>query len=1250
MALTIDQLYDKYADRAPDPGGLEFWTKGFLGEGDTTIDANEEASFARAVAEARAQGTEPAAKTTAPATTTTNTNTGGITNLPTTEATPTSVIGTPVISSPLSLLDTNTSTAVDTPNYRQMVIDAYGTIGRTGFGTEASNIDKQGADEWTKALETGKIKPEDWNKTFQSAVTDYIATNPNDKYTQYVKNYLGLPNTTTATSPLNSTATLFEDTFGRKPTQDEINMFGDTVESRELDSFFGTARNEVVNTMPTTGAVGNLAKQILAQGTTSQWGGEGYGSTTKNAYDMAAMLASQGFKDINDFGKVAAYAPLQEIGKTYNGQQVVTYLVDDGGVRNAVRMPDGGVDADGNPTTKMVDIPSNAKLESVYGQYDPTYDTVSRVDPSKIKTVDGQAVVETGGTTFGNVKTGKAIESFYDKAGGNVWGGTFAGKDSTAYGVQFDNSGKPIFYSQYGGDSSDIGDLQPLLSIASLVPGIAPFAMAANAAISASQGNMAGAILSGLGASGAFAGGVMAEIDALANAGDFAGANALWEGSLLAQNAGNIATATNVARGLNAIDKRNIAGAINAGLSLGGVSVSPELRTAATLFNAATAIGSGDTASMLDAASALTGSSDAKLAASALRFIDAIQSENPTAIINATKGFTSTVKSATDTSQVFKAFSNKIASGETVENTLASLSSGTDADVNLPSGLQLAGVTNGTTSDAGSGFNVGVTGRPIFAEDSRASKIEVPFGYRILSASETDNKPAGSFVDNTTGAWMAPITDVSKLDTSRLQSDIDLFKSSMGDLDRATVSSDGTSNVSSGSLDALTSYLDGTDSVSSNNSSNNSATRGLDSVNTSNSASTSNNTINAKSGLNSVSGDGIEELVITDKRPIDELVITADRPANVIVNDDNTTTTVVVDNDGKVTTHDCAAGYHWNEATQACVADAKVVTPKVNIPVVNTPTVKTPVTMTSPLSGVGTPPPVLDTSEKMLKGAPAQKRMELAKLQQLFASLTPEMAAVLSERGFEPPKFKEDKVEETPSAKAETSVFGNLSDELYRPTFMATGGSVLESMKPKYIEYPKHLSAAPVVGTGGVDSPLKLAALKHLYQTVGKPMRELGGLAQGGLPQKYAKASPKGHKPEFITGLTGYYATGKGTGQSDDIPAMLHDGDYVIDADAVAALGDGSSKAGAEALSEFQSQVPHSMSTGGQAVPAKIADGEYVFPEAFVSAIGEGDNKLGAKRLDAMREELRAHKRSAPTSKIPPKAKSPLDYLRMAKG
>ena len=200
---------------------------------------------------------------------------------------------------------------------------------------------------------------------------------------------------------------------------------------------------------------------------------------------------------------------------------------------------------------------------------------------------------------------------------------------------------------------------------------------------------------------------------------------------------------------------------------------------------------------------------------------------------------------------------------------------------------------------------------------------------------------------------------------------------------------------------------------------------------------------------------------------------------------------------------------------------------------------------------------------------------------------------------------------------------------------------------------PKGPSASPAILDAAkvVDQPSRIAALKQLRSGL-SGQSQASGLAAGGLPHKYAEAAPEGHKPEFITGVTGYYAQGGGTGQSDDIPAMLHDGDYVIDAEAVSALGDGSSKAGAEALSKFQSQFPHH-DTGpekGKPVPAKIADGEYVFPAAFVTALGGGDNKKGAKLLDDMRVELRMHKRAAPTSKIPPKAESPLDYLKMAKG
>jgi hypothetical protein len=80
----------------------------------------------------------------------------------------------------------------------------------------------------------------------------------------------------------------------------------------------------------------------------------------------------------------------------------------------------------------------------------------------------------------------------------------------------------------------------------------------------------------------------------------------------------------------------------------------------------------------------------------------------------------------------------------------------------------------------------------------------------------------------------------------------------------------------------------------------------------------------------------------------------------------------------------------------------------------------------------------------------------------------------------------------------------------------------------------------------------------------------------------------------------GFAVNGPGTGQSDDIPTMLADGEYVIDADTVAQLGDGSSKAGAQILDKF-------------------------------------------------REEIRQHKRSAPVNKIPPAAKSPLEYMKMAR-
>ena len=72
---------------------------------------------------------------------------------------------------------------------------------------------------------------------------------------------------------------------------------------------------------------------------------------------------------------------------------------------------------------------------------------------------------------------------------------------------------------------------------------------------------------------------------------------------------------------------------------------------------------------------------------------------------------------------------------------------------------------------------------------------------------------------------------------------------------------------------------------------------------------------------------------------------------------------------------------------------------------------------------------------------------------------------------------------------------------------------------------------------------------------------------------------------------------------------------------------------------------------GGQddLVPARLSPGEYVFDADTVAQLGDGNSEEGARRLDAWRKHLREHKRGAPSSEIPPKARDPQYYLRGTK-
>ena len=64
-------------------------------------------------------------------------------------------------------------------------------------------------------------------------------------------------------------------------------------------------------------------------------------------------------------------------------------------------------------------------------------------------------------------------------------------------------------------------------------------------------------------------------------------------------------------------------------------------------------------------------------------------------------------------------------------------------------------------------------------------------------------------------------------------------------------------------------------------------------------------------------------------------------------------------------------------------------------------------------------------------------------------------------------------------------------------------------------------------------------------------------------------------------------------------------------------------------------------------IPAWLADGEFVFPADVVAALGNGSTKAGTDKLYEMMHSIRRRARSAKDKDLPPPAfKSPLDYLK----
>jgi hypothetical protein len=116
---------------------------------------------------------------------------------------------------------------------------------------------------------------------------------------------------------------LYSQVLGREPDAEGLafwkSAFGNSVDPAEQASFMQSVQStlsatpveqqatlapNLTTTSSTPLVVAKLTDQILSQGTTDQWSGQGYGSAQANAAEMAKILAQTGVTDINQFGQI----------------------------------------------------------------------------------------------------------------------------------------------------------------------------------------------------------------------------------------------------------------------------------------------------------------------------------------------------------------------------------------------------------------------------------------------------------------------------------------------------------------------------------------------------------------------------------------------------------------------------------------------------------------------------------------------------------------------------------------------------------------------------------------------------------------------------------------------------------------------------------------------------------------------------------------------------------------------------------
>ena len=128
-----------------------------------------------------------------------------------------------------------------------------------------------------------------------------------------------------------------------------------------------------------------------------------------------------------------------------------------------------------------------------------------------------------------------------------------------------------------------------------------------------------------------------------------------------------------------------------------------------------------------------------------------------------------------------------------------------------------------------------------------------------------------------------------------------------------------------------------------------------------------------------------------------------------------------------------------------------------------------------------------------------------------------------------------------------------------RPTEVATPGIMSLPLPPNYIPPP----GAPTMGMGSIAQPYNTSSMyTNLMQPRGYNAGGIAGFAKGGYPRRIGQID------------------GPGTETSDDIPAMLSDGEFVMTARAVRGAGNGSRREGAKKMYAMMHQLEKNAARG----------------------------------------------------------------------